>query len=301
MKAIERRMGSLRPTWRMLNWLASLITQPIESIGPTQARAAMRKNTGQFRPIFGAPFEVERIVDERIANVPVRRYEPAGALPGVIAYFHGGGWVVGDVMTHDLPCRALASQTQHTVISVDYRLAPEHPFPAAIDDALAVTSTLAQAHRVVVAGDSAGGHLAAVMARKCPTLAGQVLIYPITDCVDESPSYARYGQGFFLTRATMRYFFDTFFPDAASRSHEDASPLRGSPMKTAAAYVLLAQCDVLHDEGLAYAKKLETDGATVTVNEISGVFHGFFSMQGMAATREATARVSSWIRKQFEQ
>ncbi|MDP3234644.1 MAG: alpha/beta hydrolase [Myxococcales bacterium] len=295
----QGRTGVLRPTWRLLNWFASLLDKPIETIGPTRSRAAMRKNTGSFRPLFGLPAEVARVVDEHIADVPVRRYEPTGVQPGLIVYFHGGGWVVGDVVTHDLPCRALAAQTKRTVISVDYRLAPEHPFPAAIDDALAVTTELAKAHRVVVAGDSAGGHLAAVMARKCPSLAGQVLVYPVTDCAEESPSYTRYGEGFFLTRATMRYFRDTFLPDPASRSHEDASPLRGASSKTAPAYVLLAECDVLHDEGLAYAKKLEAEGTVVTVDEVSGVIHGFFSMQGMAASREATERVTSWIRKQF--
>lgn len=292
-------MGSLRPSWRLVNWLASVLDKPIETIGPARSRAAMRKNTGSFRPIFGPPAAVARVADERIANVPVRRYEPAGVQPGLIVYFHGGGWVVGDVVTHDLPCRALAAQTQRTVISVDYRLAPEHPFPAAIDDALAVTTALAKEHQVVVAGDSAGGHLAAVMARKCPTLAGQVLIYPVTNCAEESPSYTRYGDGFFLTRATMRYFRETFLPDPATRSHEDASPLRGPSLKTAPAYVLLAECDVLHDEGLAYAKKLEAEGSVVTVDEVSGVIHGFFSMQGMTASREATARVASWIRKQL--
>lgn len=293
-------MGSLRPTWWLVNWLASVLDKPIETIGPERSRAAMRKNTGSFRPIFGAPAEVARVVDERIANVPVRRYEPAGAQPGVIVYFHGGGWVVGDVVTHDLPCRALAAQTRRCVISVDYRLAPEHPFPAAIDDALAVTTALAKEHRVVVAGDSAGGHLAAVMARRCPTpITGQVLIYPVTDCAEESPSYARHAEGFFLTRATMRNFRETFLPDPATRSHEDASPLRAGPLKTAPALVLLAECDVLHDEGLAYAKKLEAEGTGVTIDEVGGVIHGFFSMQGMAATREATARAAAWIERQF--
>lgn len=296
-------MGSLTTKWRLLTWFTGLVDQPVERVGHEKARAAMRKNTGSFKPIFGAPAQVARVVDERIANVPVRRYEPANARPGVIVYFHGGGWVLGDVTTHDLPCRALAAGTNHTVVSVDYRLAPEHRFPAAVDDCLAVTLALAREHRVVVAGDSAGGHLAAVMTRRCAaeglTLAGQVLIYPVTECADESPSYERYGTGFFLTRTTMRYFRETFLPDASLRAHDDASPARAAVVKDVPTYVLLAECDVLHDEGLAYAQKLKGAGAEVTIDEVPGVIHGFFSLQGMAEAQAATARVVQWLTQRF--
>ncbi|MBL8939668.1 MAG: alpha/beta hydrolase [Archangium sp.] len=284
----------LRPTWRALNWLATALDRPIEQIGPARSRAAMRKNTGSFRPIFGAPAPVERVCDEQLAGVKVRRYEPKQARAGVIVFFHGGGWVVGDVTTHDLPCRALAAQARRTVISVDYRLAPEHPFPAAIDDCVAVTRALLETTSVVVAGDSAGGHLAAVVARKCDVTA-QVLIYPVTDCSQESPSYTRFASGYFLTRDTMRYFTNAFLPDPTTRTHEDASPLRATLTKGPPAYVLLAECDVLHDEGLAYAEKLRDAGTSVTIEEVSGVIHGFFSMQGMTATKHATAHLAAWI------
>lgn len=287
-------MAGLRPIWKALTWLATALDQPIEKIGPERSRAAMRKNTGGFRPIFGAPPPVERVVDEQLAGVNVRRYVPKGARPGMIVFFHGGGWVVGDVTTHDLPCRALAAQAKRTVISVDYRLAPEHPFPAAIDDCLSVTRELLKEHSVLVAGDSAGGHLAAVVARKCDVTA-QVLIYPVTDCSQESSSYTRFGTGYFLTRDTMRYFTNAFLPDPSTRTHEDASPLRAMLTKGPPAYVLLAECDVLHDEGLAYADKLKEAGTEVTVEEVSGVIHGFFSMQGMKATKHATAHLAAWI------
>lgn len=254
----------------------------------------MRKNTGSFRPIFGAPAPIEQVVDEQLAGVKVRRYSPRDARSGVIVYFHGGGWVVGDVTTHDLPCRALAAQAKRTVISVDYRLAPEHPFPAAIDDCVAVTRELLKTTSVVVAGDSAGGHLAAVVARKCDVTA-QALIYPVTDCSQESASYTRFATGYFLTRDTMRYFTNAFLPDPATRAHDDASPLRATLTKGPPAFVLLAECDVLHDEGLAYAEKLREAGTSVTIEEVSGVIHGFFNMQGMTATKHATAHLAAWI------
>lgn len=294
-------MATLRPTWRLLTWLATALDRPIEVVGPETARRNIRKNTGSFKPIFGPPAVMARVSDEQLANVPVRRYEPPGVRPGVIVYFHGGGWVVGDVTSHELPCRSLAAQTQRTVVSVDYRLAPEHPFPAAIDDARAVTSQLAREQRVVVAGDSAGGHLAAVLARAPDLpLAGQLLIYPVTDCSKESGSYARFGAGYFLTSATMRYFIETFLPDAATRAHPDASPLLATLQQGPPAYVLLAECDVLHDEGLAYAEKLRAAGTDVTLDEVKGVIHGFFSMQGMGETKAATARVSQWLRRVFD-
>ncbi|MER2564639.1 MAG: alpha/beta hydrolase [Myxococcaceae bacterium] len=287
-------MAGLRPTWKALNWLASALDQPIEKSGPERSRAAMRKNTGSFRPIFGAPTPVEHVVDELLAGVKVRRYVPKGARAGVIVYFHGGGWVVGDVTTHDLPCRALAAQAKRTLVSVDYRLAPEHPFPAAIDDCLAVTRELLKTNAVAVAGDSAGGHLAAVVARRSDVSA-QALIYPVTDCAQESASYSRFATGYFLTRDTMRYFTNAFLPDPSARTQEDASPLRAALEKGPPAYVLLAECDVLHDEGLAYAEKLKEAGTSVTIEEVSGVIHGFFSMQGMTATRHATAHLAAWL------
>lgn len=294
MPTTEIPKGKLLPSWRLLTWLAGALDRPIERIGPAASRAAMRKNTGSFRPIFGAPAAMAKVTDERVAGVPVRRYEPSAPKPGIVIYFHGGGWVVGDVDTHDLPCRALAAASRRVVVSVDYRLAPEHPFPAAVDDALAVTREFAKSSKVVVAGDSAGGHLAAVAARRCD-VAGQLLVYPVTDCAGEWPSYERYARGFFLTPATMRYFKETFLPDASLRTHEDASPLRAPPLKTAPAYVLLAECDVLHDEGLAYAEHLRAAGTEVTVDDVRGVIHGFFSMQGMAETKAATERAAVFV------
>lgn len=233
----------------------------------------------------------------------MRAYRPASASKDAcIVYFHGGGWVVGDLESHDVPCRALADASGLELIAVDYRLAPEHPFPAAIDDALAVTRALASSKRVFVAGDSAGGHLAAVVSRRCAAdglaLAGQLLMYPVTDCARESASYERYATGHVLSRETMRYFRRSFVPVEAQRDHPDASPLRAPPIVTCPAYVLLAECDVLVDEGRAYAKKLADEGTPVVLDEVPGVLHAFFSMQGLRPGREAMTRVTAWLAAQ---
>lgn len=293
--------GTLSLKWRILSWAAGLATRPTEVLGAVKAREAMRANTGSGGSAFilGAPPKLARVTDETIAGVPVRSYEPEAQQDGVLVYFHGGGWVVGDRESHDVPCSALAAATRRRVVSVDYRLAPEHRFPAAIHDCLAVTRALAQSARVVVAGDSAGGHLATVVARRCTVdgtpVAAQLLIYPVTDCSKESDSYRRFGTGFFLTAATMRYFVEQFLPTAAERSDPDASPLLAAPTKLPPAYVLLAECDVLRDEGAAYAERMRSGGTDVTVDEVPGVIHGFFSFQGIAEAQDAVRRLASFV------
>ena len=293
-------MPSLRPSFWLINLFAGLATKPIEVLGHGAGRKQLRDAAGRLPLIFGSPAPMRSVDDSTIAGVPVRRFVPPDPQPGVVVYFHGGGWVVGDVVTHDGVCRALAESIRREVVSVAYRLAPEHRFPAAIDDALAVTEQLATAGPVLVAGDSAGGHLAAVVARRCAAsgiaLRGQLLVYPVTDCASESGSYERYASGYILTRATMRYFQASFVPEASERAHPDVSPLRAPPQKTAPAYVLLAEIDVLRDEGAAYGEKLKSEGTDVVIDEVSGAPHGFFSMQGMAVSRASLERPAAWAR-----
>ena len=286
--------------WKAIAWISTRLGPPTEKMEPSKARAAMRKGMAGPAFLMGRHPKLASVRDEQLAGVKVRRYLPEGAKPGVLAYFHGGGWVIGDVDSHDSPARGLAVATGREVVSVDYRLAPEHRYPAAFDDSLAVTKALAAQQRVVVAGDSAGGNLAAVVANRCAqdgiALAAQVLLYPVTDCVVESRSYEEFAEGFLLSRETMRYFRREYVPEAARRAEPECSPLRASSLKgVAPGYLLLAGCDVLRDEGRAYAKRLQTDGVETQLDEVPGVLHGFFSLQGLSEGKAATARVAQWL------
>lgn len=289
------RPVALRTSQWLLARAASLLPA-IEAVGPERARRDMGRMTRLLARIAPPP-KLDR-TDETIAGVPVRRYRPADARPGAIVYFHGGGWVVGDLDTHDVLCATLAHRTRRELVAVHYRRAPEHPLPAAIDDCDAVTAAIAGAQPVIVAGDSAGGHLAAVVARRraqrSEPLAGQLLVYPVTECGEESDSYRRFGTGHFLTAATMRFFRDAFVPELAHRDHPEASPLRAPSLRTASARVVLASHDVLRDEGHAYAKKLEAEGTEVELDEVEGVLHGFVSGPDPIA-RAAIARSAAWI------
>ena len=292
--------GGLTLKWKAIAWVSERLGKPTEKLTPAAARAAMRKSTAGPPFVVGRHAKLASIRDEELVGVKVRRYVPEGAKPGVLVYFHGGGWVVGDVDSHDSPSRALAIATGREVISVDYRLAPEHRYPAAFDDSLAVTKALASQQRVVVAGDSAGGNLSAVVANRCAqegvSLAAQVLLYPVTDCVAETGSYEEFATGHLLSRETMRYFVREYVPEESRRAEPDCSPARAVSVKgVAPAYVLLAGCDVLRDEGRAYAKKLQADGVDLLLDEVPGVLHGFFSLQGFHEAKSATARLAQWL------
>jgi acetyl esterase len=199
--------------------------------------------------------------------------------------------VIGSLDTHDAMCRRLAAAAGCMVVSVDYRLAPEHRFPAAVDDCWAVTAWLAEhggeigaaPERLAVGGDSAGGNLAAVMALRArdagQRLRLQLLVYPVTDSDLDTPSSLRNATGFGLTRAGMAWFWDHYVPDAAGRAHPEASPLRaGSLAGTAPAHVVVCELDPLLDEGEAYARKLEADRVPVRLSRYAGMIHGFVRM-----------------------
>lgn len=204
-------------------------------------------------------------------------------------FYHGGGWVVGDLASHESLCRALANAAGAIVASVGYRLAPEHPFPAAADDAFAAYSWFAthagqvggDPSRVAVCGDSAGGNLAAVaclMARDrgvaAPSL--QVLAYPALDCDFETESYRRFAEDHLLTRGEMMWFWDQYVPDPAMRTGPYASPLRAESLAgLPPALVLTAGYDVLRDEGERYAERLKAEGVATTLSRYPGMIHGF--------------------------
>ena len=265
-----------------------------------QARADTLERTAAMRELGGDPEPLASVEDRVIpgpgGDLPVRIYTPEGASGGCILYFHGGGWVICNLDTHDGPCRALANLSGSTLISVDYRLAPEAKYPAAADDSYAATCWASEhaaelgidASRIAVAGDSAGGNLAAVVAQMArdrggPALAFQVLVYPVTDRDFSTGSYAEHGDsGDLLSAADMTWYWDQYLESAAQATEPYAAPLQASDLSgLPAALVITAEYDVLCDEGEAYARALEAAGVPTTLSRYDGVFHGFFNMAPM--------------------
>ena len=228
--------------------------------------------------------------------IPVRIYTPANAAapaPAMV-YFHGGGWVRGSLDTIDVVCRALANRAGCVVISVDYRLAPEHVFPAAVDDSLAATRWVAahtaelgvDRHRLAVGGDSAGGNLAAAVAQVLrdaggPPLVYQLLIYPVLDRNFDTPSYRDNATGYSLTRAAMQQYWQMYQPDPAQDDDPRARPLRAADLSgLPPTLVITAEFDPLRDEGRAYAEALQAAGVPAQYREYPGLIHGFVSSAG---------------------
>ncbi|NVN86082.1 MAG: alpha/beta hydrolase [Rhodopseudomonas sp.] len=249
-------------------------------------------------------------------EIPARVYTPKtlrqiGGLAPALVFFHGGGWVIGDLDTHDVVCRALADDGQLIVISVDYRLAPEHKFPAAIDDALAATAWIADhaaqlgidAARISVGGDSAGGNLAAVVAiaardKGSPKLAGQVLIYPATDFAMTHPSHSEPETSVLLTHSVIRWFRDHYLNGAAEIHDWRASPARVKDLSgLPPAIVITAGADPLRDEGDDYAKRLADAGVAVQHRNFPGQFHGFFTMGKLLPQAHVAVReIGGWLK-----
>jgi acetyl esterase/lipase len=269
---------------------------PFEQLSPAEAREAYMKSRAVLQPEPEAVGEVRNLsAPGPLGDIPLRLYRPAGApsgpLPGLI-YYHGGGWLLGGLESHDVVCRRFANAAGCVVVSVDYRMAPEHKFPAAVDDCEAATRfVLKEAEalgidprRVAAGGDSAGGNLAAVMALMArdgtlPPLAFQLLIYPATDMTMTTVSSQTVGPGVPLTSATMKWFIDHYMRSEADRIDWRASPIRAASLAgTAPALVLTAAADPLRDEGVAYAQRLEREGVRVTALHLSDQIHGFLSM-----------------------
>jgi acetyl esterase len=265
---------------------------PPEDVPVDQARAAHAAETAQ---LAGRGPDVAHVYDGELAGVPVRAYRPRDA-HGTVAYFHGGGWVLGNLESVDAVCRALADASGAVVVSVDYRLAPEHRYPAALEDALAVTRALRE-RPLAVAGDSAGGNLAAIVARHLKDdVAAQLLVYPVTDAGVNTPSFAEFADGFGLTAAGMRRFWELYL-DGADGLQPDASPLRADDLRgLPPAYVLTAECDVLRDEGEAYAHALRDAGVDVTLRRLPGAVHGVWRWQTTEYAREAVRTAGEALR-----
>jgi len=237
---------------------------------------------------------VASVRDEELGGVPVRIYEPAD-WSGSVAYLHGGGWVMGNRESVDAVCRALAHASRARLVSIEYRLAPEHPFPAALDDALAAVGALDG--DLVIAGDSAGGNLAAVVARKLPgRFKLQLLVYPVTDAGVNTPSYGEFDGRYGLTAASMRRFWGLYL-NGARGLDPDVSPLRADDLDGAPpAYVITASHDVLRDEGEAYAAALQRAGVPVDLRRVEGTIHGFWRWQTTAIARDTVQEAGAAVR-----
>ena len=275
-----------------------------ETVGAAEARELFNAGRKVLAP---DPMPVAETRDLAIpgpgGSIPARLYRATvtGTLP-VMVFFHGGGWVVGDVESHDTVCRHLANHAGCAVVSVDYRLAPEHKFPAAVEDCFAATAWVADnavalgvdSGRLAVGGDSAGGNLAAVVSllardKGVPRIAYQLLIYPATDAAMRHDSIARFAEGYVLTRSTMRWFYEQYL-----RASEDAADWQASPLAAPdlnglpPAYVLTAGYDPLCDEGDAYAARLAAAGVPVTHRTFAGQVQGF-AMNGKIIRAAETA------------
>ena len=249
---------------------------------------------------------LHEIRDLSAGGVPSRLYRPsADADLGLLVYYHGGGWVIGGLDSHDAVCRSLANKAGIAVLSVDYRLAPEHPYPAAVEDALCAlrwahenASTLGvDPDRIAVGGDSAGGNLAAIVSQQRPVpLRFQLLIYPATDMTASLPSHAENAAGPVLTKEAMDWFIGHYVPDAGRRREELASPLfspdsllKGTPP----ALIITAQFDPLRDEGEAYGARLIENGTAASIVRFNGQFHSFFGMLGLLDDAESAHVISA--------
>jgi acetyl esterase len=292
---------------------------PYETLPAETARQLYLGARAAFSP---DPPEVAQtrnlVATGRHGPIPLRLYRPLGtaaeAFLPTLVYYHGGGWVIGDLDTHDVVCRQLANRAGCIVVAVDYRLAPEHKFPKAVDDAFDALCWVASeaealrvdATRLAVGGDSAGGNLSAavtLLARDAgkPALRYQLLIYPATDFAGRYDSQERFAEGHLLTRANQAWFRGHYLNGEADFSDWRASPLHAeSHAGLPPAYVLTAGFDPLCDEGEAYAKKLEAAGVTVTRRLFPGQIHGFITMgKAIGAAEIATAEAGDALNAAF--
>jgi len=288
------------------------------TLSPKDARQLFRETRPASTPTPPEIGTVKNVTAEGPGGpIPLRVYRPAGVAPGAalpaLVYYHGGGWVIGDLDTHDVQCRQTAAEAGIVVVAVDYRLAPEHKFPAAVDDSWAATRWVVahgselgiDSRRIAVGGDSAGGNLAAVvalMARdagNAPAIALQVLTYPVTDLSSESKSYGDFADGYMLTRDSMRWFKNHYL-----KSSSDADDWRASPLRAASlaglppALIITAGFDPLRDEGAAYAARMTETGGSVDYVCYGGMIHGFMPMGKLIDTgNRAISHVAASLRQ----
>lgn len=280
---------------------------PVHEMSGAEARALIRSRLVPPAQPESVAEVADRSVDGQGGPIPVRVYRPeaVGPLP-IVVYAHGGGFVFCDLDTHDSLCRSLANLVPAVVVSVDYRLAPEHPWPAAAEDMYAVTSwaydnaaTLgADPERLVVGGDSAGGNLAAVatiMARDrgSPTPAAQLLIYPVIAADFDTESYRLFGQGYYNPKPALQWYWDCYVPSLEDRAHPYAAPLNADLRGLPPAVVVVAGHDPLRDEGLAFGAALEAADVPTVQLRYEGGIHGFMTMPMLDIAHRARKEVAT--------
>lgn len=288
---------------------------PMDSLSPEEARA-----TTDFSALAGAPEEVGKVENRNIpgpgGEIPVRIYTPKGEGPfPALVYYHGGGWVIGNLETVDVPCRLLANRANCVVVSVDYRLAPEHKFPAAADDSYAAAKWVVEnaasiqvdVERVAIGGDSAGGNLAAVVALMARdkgeiSLAYQMLVYPVTNHSYATESYTENADGYLLTKDSMVWFWNHYLRNEEDGKNPYASPLQAEDLSgLPPALVLTGEFDPLRDEGEAYAERLREAGVQVEAKRYDGMIHGYFWMPGVLEQgRQSIEHAAKALKQVFE-
>jgi acetyl esterase/lipase len=299
----------------LLAQLAELGLPPLETLTVEQNRDVIM----QFRDAAGPPEDVARVENVEAPGpagaIPVRVYVPEGDGPfPVLVYFHGGGWVIGNLDTHDVALRALANRAGSVVASVDYRLAPEHPFPAAPEDCFAATVWASSEigafggdpSRLAVGGDSAGGNLAAVVSQMArdrggPSIVYQLLVYPAVDASMSSASIAENGDGYLLTKGWMDWFYGHYLTSPTDAENPLVSPSRAESLAgLPPALVITAEFDPLRDEGEAYAAALRAAGVDAEAARYDGMIHGFFTMgAGLSRSNEAIEHAATALRGAF--
>jgi acetyl esterase len=297
----------------VVDTIAALNLKPIMDSTPTEAREAMRTRTAGLGPVEDVPAVADHRVPVEGGEITVRLYAPAGVGPHpVLVFYHGGGWVIGDLYTHDGLCRSIVNAAGCAVASVDYRLAPEFKFPVAVEDSYTALKWVAangprlglDSARLAVGGDSAGGNLAAVMAllardRRGPRILLQALVYPVTNYDFGAKSYVENATGYVLTTEDMRWFWRHYLSREEQGQEMTASPFRAKSLADLPpALVMTAGCDPLRDEGDAYAARLRDSGVPVTLTQYPGMFHGFLRMTRILdQARAALDEVATALRK----
>ena len=298
----------------MIDQMAAMNLPDFSTLTPEEARKQFEAAQLPLPPIEIAGVE-DRTLPGPEGEIPVRIYTPEGSAPfPVLVFFHGGGWVIGDLESHDALARKLALEAGCLVVAIDYRLAPEAKFPAAPEDCYAATCWVTEhaaeiggdPARIAVGGDSAGGNLSAVVAQMArdrggPELCFELLVYPVTNHDYSTPSYTENAEGYFLTRASMEWFWNHYLSEASEGQHAYASPLRAHSLAgLPPTLVITAEFDPLRDEGEAYAEKLRQAGVPVSCTRYDGQIHGFFSFfQLIDSSKEAIQEAVTHLKRAF--